>query len=369
MHKVLSYATDVEEWLEVLAAEVGILDRPEQITVGEIYTLLSHRDELQSALEDSEILETVWQRVEEVDWRLLEKAEVIINAENLARRREQHSREEGLPVSAWWWHLDEILAGLRYLGQVPEQPRKRALAAMFPKYMRAIETTLPSVREGQETYGKDWLINFLIPDWNYVSIAEFVSFWESLYPASFPSEEKYRSAEECYSKNVRDVEVITEENLRALFRWKHGQTWEKASGKKKAAFEKAMENIERLNEFKHYQHVTDKQVEDFLRFLSRITRRPIYKAFFFHICRPFEFALYDQHVYCSWQFLVYLEIKERPDDFEVYKQYNKFFSEWAQKLDTTDLWEARRRLDKALMAFGQFIKRNAVTFQSKEITP
>jgi hypothetical protein len=151
MCKALSDTTTVEEWLNVLAAEVDILDEPSQIMAGEIYTLLAHRDELQAALGE-EISEVARQRVEEIDRHLLQKAEVIASAEDLARRREQRSRGEGLPVSAWWWHLDEILAGLRYLRQAPELPRKEALVALFPEAMRVTEKPLPLARERRETY-------------------------------------------------------------------------------------------------------------------------------------------------------------------------------------------------------------------------
>ncbi len=372
MSKVLSSSTTIREWLEILADEVGILDKPEQITVGEAYTLLTHRDGLQSALEDSEIPEAMRQQVEEIDGRLLEKAEVIINAENLPRRRKQRSQEEGASMPAWWWHLDEILDGLCYLKQVPAGTREKALVDLLSEYVQVMEKPLPSVleetvREEKETYAEDWPKKFLVPSWRYVPTTGFVDFWESLYPTRFRSEEDYRLAEECYSKNVKDVEEITEENLRALFKWKHGQDWEKASWKKKSTFQKAIDNLERLNEFKHFQRVTDAQVEGFLRFLSRITGGRIYKPFFFHICRPLEFALYDQHVYRGWQFLIHSELKEVPNDFEVYKQYNRFFAEHAQKIDSDDRWEARRRLDKALMAFGEYLKRNAQVLQSKEI--
>jgi hypothetical protein len=366
MLKVLNSSTTIREWLEILVDEIGILDKPEQIAVGEAYTLLTHRDELQSALEDSEIPEAVRQQVEEIDRRMLEKAEVIINAENLPRRREQRSRERGISTPAWWWHLDEIFDGLRYLKQVPERTREKALVVLLSEYTQVIEKPLPSVREEKETYVEYWLTKFLVPSWRYVSTIEFVDFWETLYPTSFRSEEDYRLAEECYSRNVKGVEEITEENVRALFRWQLGQDWEKASWKRKSAFQKAIDNLERLNEFKHLQRVTDAQVEGFLRFLSGITSGRIYKPFFFHICRPLEFALYDQHVYRGWQFLIHLEVKEVPDDFEAYKQYNRFFAEHAQRMDSDDQWEARRRLDKALMAFGKFLKRNAQVLQSKE---
>lgn len=151
MCKALSDTTTVEEWLNVLVAEVDILDEPGQIMAGEIYTLLAHRDELQAALGE-EISEVARQQVEEIDRHLLQKAEVIASAEDLARRREQRSRGEGLPVSAWWWHLDEILAGLRYLRQAPELPRKEALVALFPEAMRVTEKPLPLARERRETY-------------------------------------------------------------------------------------------------------------------------------------------------------------------------------------------------------------------------
>ena len=368
MLEVLSSRTTVGEWLEILADEIGILDEPEQITVGEAYTLLTHRDELQSALEGSEIPETVRRQVEEIDRRLLEKAEVIINTENLPRRREQRSREKGKSTPAWWWHLDEIFDGLRYLKQVPEPARYKALVVLLSEYRQVIEKPLPSVREEDETYAENWLTNFLVPSWKYVPTSEFVDFWEPLYLTRFRSEEEYRLAEERYSRNVKEVEEITEENIHALFRWKLGQDWEKASWKRKSAFQKAIDNLDRLNEFKRLQRVTDAQVEGFLRFLSGITSGRIYKPLFFHICRPLEFALYDQHVYRGWHFLVHFEIKEVPEDFEVYKQYNRFFAEHAQRMDSDDQWAARRRLDKALMAFGTFLKRYAQALKSKEIT-
>ena len=362
-HRVLSSATTVEEWLEILADEVDILNEPEQITVGEVYTLLTHRDELQSRLQDTEGSEAIQQRVEEIDRRLLEKAEVIADAEDLPRHREQRSRAEGVRVFAWWWHLDEIVDGLRYLKQVPEQPRRKALMDLFSDYTQAMEKPLPSVLERGETYEANSPINFAVPDWKYVPITKFVDFWGPLYRTNF------WSAEERYLENVRDVEQITKENLRALFEWKHGQAWEGASWKKKLAFERAMDNLKRLDEFKHYRHVTDVQVDAFWGFLSGITSGPIYKVLFLHLCRPLEFALYDQHVYRSWQFLIHSEIQEVevPNDLDVYKQYNEFFSAQARKLHAPE-WKARRSLDKALMTFGKFLKEECL-HKSKETKP
>jgi uncharacterized protein YuzE len=226
------------------------------------------------------------------------------------------------------------------------------------------------LREDQVTYDTDHdqartslkpmrhleTVSFLVPASRQAPIEEFVEFWIPHYRQTKYPEHQYR-------ENVQ-VEHLKEENLKKLFEWKLGREVETTARSFRQAIDNARRRIGVLNDFKQHRLTA----EEFLQFLSdEITTGRVYRPFFFHICRPFEFALYDQHTYRSWQFLTYSEIRELPDDFEAYKQYNRFFLGQAQRLDAPDQWEARRRLDKALMAFGEFLKRNAQVIQSKEI--
>jgi len=202
-------------------------------------------------------------------------------------------------------------------------------------------------------------VSFLIPEFKQVPIEKFVEFWKPHYRQTKYPESQYRENAE--------VDYLEEENLKKLFEWKLGREIGKTAEKFRRAIYRASPEISSLNDFKHRRL----EEQEFLKFLSskKITEGRIYQPFFFHICRPLEFALYDQHVYRSWQFLVHSEIKEVPNDFEEYKRYNEFFSEQARKIHAADQWEARRRLDKALLTFGKFLKQNAYLLQSKETEP
>jgi uncharacterized protein YuzE len=270
--------------------------------------------------------------------------------------------EEGQPLGL------EILFVKRHLK--PED-----LTSITFNILSAAQPTASAMREGQARYTTQTGLKYAFPVarvangetaslvilLKQVALDDFVKFWEPRFSGREDLEDWYR-------ENIIEVENLKEENLKALFEWKLDRKIERVARNYRRAFEKARMKIGELNKFKHHS-LTE---EDFLHFLSNeITNGPIYQPFFFHICRPLEFALYDQHVYRAWQFLVHWEIKEVPNDFKAYKQYNEFFSKQAQVLATSlnDRWIARRKLDKALMAFGQFIKRNAEVLQSKEIGP
>jgi len=131
MDEILTESTSLEKWLRILLDEISVLDQPEHIAAGEVYTLLAHRDELQLAVERSRPRKEVLAQIEEIDRRLLRGAEIVANAENLARLREVHNRIRGYSVAGWWWHLDEIASGLRYLQQLPKRLGREVLSPLM----------------------------------------------------------------------------------------------------------------------------------------------------------------------------------------------------------------------------------------------
>ena len=76
--------------------------------------------------------------------------------------------------------------------------------------------------------------------------------------------------------------------------------------------------------------------------------------FLLHIIDPDKFPIFYQHVYRAYNFLVNRSIKEISDSNKAklicYDQYSKFFNKL--KSESND----PRKIDKALWAFGKFLK-------------
>lgn len=172
---------------------------------------------------------------------------------------------------------------------------------------------------------------------------EFILFW-----AQFYDERKYPD-KTVYFPNVR-AKKLSEDNIRKLFEWKNGMS---LSGIKGAILMRAINRLELINTFKKRKGASTDDVRDFFEFTNEITKGFVWRIFIVHIARPKELPMIDQFVFRSYKFLTEGKImkhSEKYKNIEEYFAYRDFFNNLMKK-SKADF----RTVDKALMAFGQFL--------------
>ncbi|HEX4377005.1 MAG TPA: hypothetical protein VHZ99_07635 [Steroidobacteraceae bacterium] len=196
---------------------------------------------------------------------------------------------------------------------------------------------------------------------NVSLLTSFVTSWERYYrdPVSvYPGGNQPID----YLRELNLSGDLTAENVTRLLRWKDPRmlTHPKVSGGGAAANEqvvRVLEELHRLNEFrrgemdeKSFEAVT-KQV-----FPSGF----VWPLFLFHIARPWEWPIGDQHVFRAYTALFGVQ---SPETFADFRHYRRSFSDLAGRLMLSAQSNAERsatvasnkRLDNALMAYGQFL--------------
>jgi len=184
-----------------------------------------------------------------------------------------------------------------------------------------------------------------ILDFKIVNMKEFIQFWQQYY-----SESTYPEKEYLY--HLKKDGSLTPEDLLYLLEWKNAKP---LSQKKQLIYEKAKKNLDRLMKYRNLGRFKADHEFELYSLVSEIVRTGlIWKIFLMHVARPDDFPLFDQHVYRSYYFLKNGEIIDRTlteDDKNLYQEY---FSYVTKIRDDTSL--DLRTIDKALFAFGKFLK-------------
>ena len=166
--------------------------------------------------------------------------------------------------------------------------------------------------------------------------ADFVDFWAAQYSYA---------DEHLYGDNIG--QEMTEDRILELFKWKNGSNL--SARKRDSVMRNYVENIERVNGFSEKidpRCFLEQEFPD---------GGAIWRIFWLHCCRPDEFPIYDQHVHRAMVFIQTREIEEItswPDPMKVsayLDQYLRFHNQTFKGLD-------QRRADKALWAYGRFVK-------------
>ncbi|MDY0340541.1 MAG: hypothetical protein RBS17_04950 [Coriobacteriia bacterium] len=180
-----------------------------------------------------------------------------------------------------------------------------------------------------------------------VDPAAFITFWAQRYG--------YSAGEADYDSHVRhDDSGYQEADLIALMRWKAG-AWHAARAEHFAR----QIPLDALNEFHAQPELSDSDLQGFYsRFAKPLTKTQysiIWPIFVCHIARPDDVPIYDVNVWLAWLYIAG-ELREQhfaqtPRKFETYVEYRRFFIELVGISGATP-----RDTDKALMAFGQFLR-------------
>jgi hypothetical protein len=162
---------------------------------------------------------------------------------------------------------------------------------------------------------------------------QFIEFWSLRY--AYPGENLY---------NDNIGRELTEERILALFEWKNGTP---LSSRKRTS---VLSNfVERRTELERFQ--ANQQAEDFLAHFS--DGGAIWRIFWLHSWQPVRFPIYDQHVHRAMAFIETGEVEEIPPHDP--RKIDSYISRYLPFHATFNGIDGRS-VDKALWAFGKFLK-------------
>jgi hypothetical protein len=149
---------------------------------------------------------------------------------------------------------------------------------------------------------------------------------------------------------------LTIGNIQRLLRWKSPRhlTHENQEGEQNEKVQRVIQGIGTINSFRRGE-VTE---GDFLGFTANVFQNGfVYRAFLFHIARPADYPIWDQHVARVHALLTH---RENSVNWQHYTDYRVWFTILKTALNISDELTlenigSTKRLDDALMAYGQFL--------------
>lgn len=180
----------------------------------------------------------------------------------------------------------------------------------------------------------------------------FTNFWKEYYDNSGKTDQDY------YNPYIN--RELTKTSLDKLWQWKMQDQYNRFPDKREQVW-KMCNDVERLKEFQK-QDLSEYVFSQLLEYSYSIFRSGnVYRIFLFHIIWPNEFTILDQHVIRSFIFLQRGNLEKdtkyliRIDNIKLYNgclynKYNHFV-----RMINKEYGISLRDIDKALMAFGQFL--------------
>jgi hypothetical protein len=187
-------------------------------------------------------------------------------------------------------------------------------------------------------------------------LAGFVICWERYYRGSVPVSPTDATLID-YEAELNIQGALTDQNVARLLRWKDPRmlTHPKVDGTNNHRVENVLAQLDAINQFRN--GILDQQA--FAQTTAGIFPNGIvWQLFLFHIARPWEWPIADQHVFRAHAVLFDQPAPQTLADFE---QYRNNFAQLAQALpdihngSRVDIVRRNKRLDDALMSYGQFL--------------
>jgi len=188
-------------------------------------------------------------------------------------------------------------------------------------------------------------------------ISEFVECWQRYYRDSVsisPTDDTLIN----YETELNLQGELTQQNVVRLLRWKDPRmlTHPKLDGTSNHRVEKVLANLDAINRFR--QGTLDQAA--FAQTVAGIFHNGIvWQLFLFHIARPWEWPIADQHVLRAHAALFNEGIPNTIEEFEQYKTNFMHVARAYQDIpgdSRDDIARRNKQLDNALMAYGQFLR-------------
>lgn len=197
-----------------------------------------------------------------------------------------------------------------------------------------------------------------IDNFNLQMAREFVEFWSQFYDYRVPLLNGEGDIDYFAELNVDGK--LDQQNISRLLRWKdprlltettlHG----KNKGKQNNTVAKVVALVAKLNEFRQGS-ITDCEARCMVDGIFK--QGIVYRVFLLHIAKPHLYPMGDQHVFRV--FALHNRTKV-PTDWSSYDCFRRYFAKLAAATGVDEeLKNVRdlKRIDNALMAFGQFLKK------------
>jgi hypothetical protein len=193
-------------------------------------------------------------------------------------------------------------------------------------------------------------------------LSAFVMCWERYYKDAVtlsPSDKRLID----YFAELNVSGDLTEQNVIRLLRWKDRQrlTHPKVTAGGTAPNPRVtgvLSKLGMLNRFRRGE-IDAKEFEESVKTIFR--SGIVWKLFLFHIARPWDWPIADQHVFRAY---VALFAGQKPSTIAEFEQYRSCFFRLAMKFGEQNSLNTHgrglrtclnKRLDNALMAYGQFL--------------
>jgi len=180
------------------------------------------------------------------------------------------------------------------------------------------------------------------------SAREFVEFWQQFYRSKIP--------DDVYQANLNVGGELNEENISLLWRWKNERYGLPLIEPTKAI-------LPDINAFRQIRRVEAPEERDFWQKASRVSSGIVWQVFLFHMARPRDYPIFDQHVVRAFLALTQGYVYRRPkearalslkyEDFRsAYGNYRDFFFKVVGEAGSPE----PKAVDRALWAFGRHLK-------------
>lgn len=181
------------------------------------------------------------------------------------------------------------------------------------------------------------------------SAREFVEFWEQFYQSKIP--------DEVYEANLNIGGELTKENVSLLWRWKNERYGS-------PLIEPTQAILEDINGFRRLEHIDEPSERKLWPKVATVSPRIVWQVFLFHMARPWDYPIFDQHVMRSFLALTTGFLCRNPREAKmICHSYERFYSAYGGykgfffDLMTEAGSPEPKRVDRALWAFGRHLKR------------
>jgi len=181
-----------------------------------------------------------------------------------------------------------------------------------------------------------------------LDIKDFIYFWGKYYNEGRYPDKIYF---DCLKKKHWQIG-----DLDRIFEWKNGS---RLSQKKQKVLNKVYDNLETINTFRGLKRPSDEEFNDFYKKVccSVISSGLVWRIFLVHLTHPEDYPMVDKFTFIAYNFFSNKnpyskkEADEylRKNELIAYLPFRKFFLELNKRINNY------RVVDRALMAFGQFL--------------
>ncbi len=194
-------------------------------------------------------------------------------------------------------------------------------------------------------------------------IKQFVECWERFYRGNVRLSNSPELID--YFQELNLSHNLSEQNVTRLLRWKdprmltHPKQESKGSAAPNRRVQRVLERLERINQFRG-SRLSESEFAEVTQ--EVFPNGIIWQLFLFHMAQPWRWPIADQHVFRARSLLFN---SPAPNTIESFRAYADQFHTMAKSLredlhidehDVNMVVQANKRLDNALMAYGQFLK-------------